>query len=143
MTYHSVSFVKLCQVTSPFCPTVGPHFIVNPTDSQEVVINRTFTLRCSAEGFPRPYITWFMNNTIISDGLTDVQESMNVNSSTLIISNADLNDSGMYYCQAVSSEFPDLNISSTVAVIAVVGKFINNNMQASFSVQYWHKVIKL
>ena len=124
-------------MTLPFCPTVGPHFIISPIASQEVVINRTFTLSCSAEGFPRPYLVWFMNNTLINNGLTDVQESMNINSSTLIISNADLNDSGIYYCQAVSSEFPDLNITSTVAIIAVVGKFINNIKQAIFSVQYW------
>ena len=109
-----------------FFPTVGPHFIINPIASQEVVINETLILSCSAEGFPIPSIVWFMNNTVIDDELTDVNESINVNSSTLIISNADLHDSSMYYCQAVSSEFPDLNITSTVAIIVVVGKFINN-----------------
>ena len=68
-----------------------------------------------------------MNNTMISNGMTNVQESMNVNSSTLIIYNANFNDSGMYYCQAVSSEFPDLNVTSTTAIVTVVGKLVNKN----------------
>ena len=68
-----------------------------------------------------------MNNTMISNGITNVQESMNVNSSTLMISNATFNDSGMYYCQAESSEFPDLNVTSTTANITVVGKLVKNN----------------
>ena len=107
--------------------TVGPLFITNPITSQEVAINREFRLNCSAEGFPIPSIVWFMNNTIISNGVTNIQGSMNVNSSTLIISNATFSDSGMYYCQAVSSEFPDLNVTSTTAIITVLGKFINKN----------------
>ena len=100
--------------------TVGPRFIVNPT-SQEVVINGTFMLSCRAEGFPRPSIVWYINGTVISDGVTSVEEPMNV-TSTLTISNASFDCSGTYYCQAVSSEFPDLNVTSDVAIIAVVGK---------------------
>ena len=66
-----------------------------------------------------------MNNTMISNGMTIVQSTINVNSSTLIISNANFNDSGMYYCQAVSNEFPDLNVTSTTAIITVVGKLVD------------------
>ena len=66
-----------------------------------------------------------MNNTVISNGMTIVQSTINVYSSTLIISNANFNDSGMYYCQAVSSEFPDLNVTSTTAIITVVGKLVD------------------
>ena len=68
-----------------------------------------------------------MNNTMISNGMTDIKGSMNVNSSTLIISNANFNDSGMYYCQAESSEFPDVNVTSTTAIVTVVGKLVNKN----------------
>ena len=68
-----------------------------------------------------------MNNTMISNGMTDIKGSMNVNSSTLIISNANFNDSGMYNCQAESSEFPDLNVTSTTAIVTVVGKLVNKN----------------
>ena len=105
-----------------FLLTVGPRFIVNLTASQEVVINGTFTLSCRAEGFPRPSIVWYINGTVISDGVTSVEEPMNVNSSTLTISNAGFDYSGTYYCQAVSSEFPDLNVTSDVSIITVVGK---------------------
>ena len=110
-----------------FVLIVGPHFITNPITSQEVAIDRGFRLTCSAEGFPIPSIIWFMNNIMISNRMTDVQESMNVNSSTLITSNANFNDSGMYYCQVESSEFPDLNMTSTTAIVTVVGKLVNKN----------------
>ena len=94
-------------------------------DSQEVVINGTFTLTCIAEGFPTPSITWFMNGTMISNGVSDVMP-MNVWNSTLTISIASFSDSGMYYCEAVSSEFSDLNVTSGIANITVVGKFVND-----------------
>ena len=104
--------------------TVSPRFITNPEASQEVVINGGFSLTCTAEGFPRPSIIWFMNDTMISNGVSDFNTSMTVLTSTLTISNANFNDSGMYYCQAVSSEFADLNVTSGVGIIAVVGKIV-------------------
>ena len=113
-----------CVNCFAFLSTVGPNFIVNPRASQEVVINGTFLLHCSAEGFPRPSIIWYMNDTVIGGGEIDVEETMNVNSSTLTISDAGFEYSGMYYCQAVSSEFPDLNVTSTVSYITVVGKVV-------------------
>ena len=101
--------------------TVGPHFITNPVASQEVAINGRVSLTCRAEGFPRPSIIWFMNNTMISNGVSDVNMAMTVLTSTLTISNANFNDSGMYYCQAVSSEFANLNVTSGIGNITVVG----------------------
>ena len=86
------------------------------------MINGEFSLTCSAEGFPRPSIIWFMNDTMISSGVSDVNTSMTILTSTLTISNANFNDSGMYYCQAESSEFTDLNVTSGVGNITVVGK---------------------
>ena len=100
---------------------------MDPTVSQEVVINGDFMLNCQAEGFPRPSITWFMNNTMISNGVTNDNTLMTVISSTLMISNANFNDSGMYYCQATSNPFPGLLVNSTVANITVVGKSINGH----------------
>ena len=108
-------------------PVVRPHFIINPIANQEVVMNGTLTLTCSAEGFPIPSIIWFMDNTMIGNGMTNVGSTMNVNSSTLIISNVNFNDSGMYYCQAVSNEFPDVNVTSAIAIITVVGEIVNEN----------------
>ena len=84
-------------------------------------------MNCQAEGFPRPSITWFMNNTMISNGVTNDDASTTVISSTLMVSNANFDDSGMYYCQATSIEFPGLLVNSTVAMITVVGKLINGH----------------
>ena len=91
------------------------------------MINGEFSLTCSAEGFPRPSIIWFMNNTMISSGVSDVNTSMTI-TSTLTISNANFNDSGMYYCQAESSEFTNLNVTSGVGIITVVGKLSFTNV---------------
>ena len=104
-----------------FMSTVGPHFITEPVANQEVVINGGVSLTCRAEGFPRPSIIWFMNNTMISNGVSGVNMSMTVLTSTLTISNANFNDSGMYYCQAVSSEFVNLNVTSEIGNVTVVG----------------------
>ena len=90
-----------------------------------VVIDGAFNLTCSAEGFPRPSIIWFMNGTLINNRVSDFNMSMNVINSTLTTSNATFNDSGVYYCQAVSSEFPSLNVTSGVAIITVVGKLVS------------------
>jgi len=108
-----------------FLSIVGPRFITHPIASLEVVINGDFMLTCSAEGFPRPSIVWFMNNTMITNGVTRIDTPMNVINSTLIISNANFNASGMYHCRAESSEFADLNVTSTVANINVVGELVN------------------
>ena len=83
-------------------------------------------LSCRAEGFPRPSIVWYINDTVISDGVTSVEEQMNVNSSTLTIYDAGFDYSGTYYCQDVSSEFSDLNVTSDVAIITVVGKLVTD-----------------
>ena len=121
-----------------FLSTVGPHFITNPVPSQEVIINGNIRLICSAEGFPRPSIRWFMNNTMISNGLSDVNMTMNVLSSILAISNANFNDSGMYYCQAVSSEFADLNVTSGIGIINVVGKLLNDTKMLLLLIVHTH-----
>ena len=108
-----------------FLSIVGPRFITHPIASLEVVINGDFMLTCSVEGFPRPSTEWFMNKTMITNGVTSIDAPMNVINSTLIVANADFDASGMYYCRAVSSEFPDLSVTSTVANVTVVGELVN------------------
>jgi len=111
-----------------FLSIVGPRFITHPIASLEVVINGDFMLTCSAEGFPIPSIEWFMNNTMITSGMTmtNIDALMNIIDSTLMISNAAFNDSGMFYCQAMSDEFGDLNVTSSIAIVTVVGKLVND-----------------
>ena len=46
--------------------TVGPVFTIHPMN-QEEVINNSFTVECTAEGFPTPSIQWYHNNTMITN----------------------------------------------------------------------------
>ena len=62
---------------------------------------------------------------MISNGVSNVNMSITALSSTLTISNTNFNDAGMYYCQAVGSEFADLNVTSGIGIITVIGKFVN------------------
>ena len=111
-----------------FLSIVGPRFITHPIASLEVVINGDFMLTCSAEGFPIPSIEWFMNNTMITSGMTmtNIDALMNIIDSTLMISNAAFSDSGVYYCEAMSNEFDDdPSTTSEIAIVTVVGKLVN------------------
>ena len=119
MIYHMSTYVNGFL----FLLTVGPRFIVNPTARQDIVINGTFMLHCSAEGFPGPSIWWYMSDKIITVGVTSVAEPINVNNSTLTISNVGFNDSGVYYCRAVNNV---TLVTSTLANITVVGKLVND-----------------
>ena len=83
-------------------------------------------LHCSAEGFPRPGILWYMINKIITVGVTSVAEPMYVNNSTLTISNVGFNDSGVYCCRAWNNV---TLVTSRVANITVVGKLVNDIKQ--------------
>ena len=82
-------------------------------------------LHCSAKGYPRPIIWWYMNNMFITVGVTSVQ-SITVNNSTLTISNVGFNDSGVYYCRAWNNV---THVTSRVAIITVVGKLVNDIKQ--------------
>ena len=62
---------------------------------------------------------------LITVGVTSVQ-SITVNNSTLTISNAGFNDSGVYYCQAGNNV---TLVTSTLANITVVGKLVNDIKQ--------------
>ena len=64
-----------------------------------------------------------MNNKFITVGVTSVAEPMNVNNSTLMISNVGFNDSGVYHCRAWNTV---THVTSRVAIITVVGKLVND-----------------
>ena len=90
--------------------------------SQEVEINEEVNLTCSAEAFPRPSIHWFIDGNFINSGVVNTPVSRNILNSTLIISNASLNDAGFYYCSARITEFAIDIAWSTRSEIIVVGK---------------------
>ena len=103
--------------------TVGPVFTTHPMN-QEEVINNSFTLQCTAEGFPTPSIQWYLNNTMITNTsnryIVDTT-SMNSITNILIVIMANFNDTGLYHCEANSSVFVD-NVKSDMMNISVVGE---------------------
>ena len=103
--------------------TVGPVFTAHPI-IQEEVINNSFTLQCTAEGFPTPSIQWYLSNTMITNSsnryIVDTT-SMNSITSILTVIMADFTDTGLYHCEAISSVFVD-NVNSDMMNISVVGE---------------------
>jgi len=105
--------------------TVGPVFTTHPM-KQEEVINNSFTLECTAEGFPTPFIQWYHNNTMINNSSNRyIVETTSMNSITSIMTviMADFTDSGLYHCEANSSVFVD-NVSSDMVTVRLVGEQI-------------------
>ncbi|XP_065906524.1 uncharacterized protein [Dysidea avara] len=100
---------------------VGPVFTTHPMN-QEEVINDSFTLQCTAEGFPTPSIQWYLDNTMITNSsnrsIVDTT-SMNSITSILRVIMADFTDTGLYHCEANSSVFVD-NVNSDMMNITVV-----------------------
>ena len=103
--------------------TVGPVFTTHPMN-QEEVINNSFTLQCTAEGFPTPSIQWYLNNTMITNTSNRyIVDTTSVNSITSILRviMANFTDTGLYHCEANSSVFVD-NVKSDMMNISVVGE---------------------
>ena len=103
--------------------TVGPVFTTHPMNREEV-INNSFTVECTAEGFPTPSIQWYHNNTMITNSSNRyIVETTSMNSITSILRviMADFTDSGVYHCEANSSVVAD-NMNSVMMNISVVGE---------------------
>ena len=103
--------------------TVGPVFTTRPMN-QEEVINNSFTVECTAEGFPTPSIQWYHNNTMITNSNNRyIVETTSMNSITSILRviMAGFNDSGVYHCEANSSVFVD-KVKSDMMNISIVGE---------------------
>ena len=117
--------------------TVGPVFTTHPMN-QEEVINNSFTLQCTAEGFPTPSIQWYLNNTMItntSNRYIVETTSMNSITSILRVIMANFTDTGLYHCEANSSVFVD-NVKSDMMNISVVGECGLIEQTTNIIVQY-------
>ena len=109
---------------------VGPVVIENPQDQNVTSFEGTIMLTCVAAGEPIPTITWFQNGTVISDNQDNKTSIMMKEnfldqsiSSTLTITMAMVNNSGIYHCNISSSVeyFPD--VMSETALVLVQGLF--------------------
>ncbi|CAH0547883.1 unnamed protein product [Brassicogethes aeneus] len=88
---------------------VSPRFTVNP-ENQEVDVGKTVRLECVATGSPSPQITWFKG-----DQRVNPDHHLKIFDGTLEIFDAQLQDSGLYICEARNS----LGYSEVSAKLAV------------------------
>ena len=89
-------------VTEPSMFINSPSNVINYTNGSALFI-------CSASGIPVPVITWYRNNTSISNGnRINIQETPQISpnevniTSVLTISDLQLSDTAFYHCVAVN-----------------------------------------
>ena len=93
-------------------------------------------MNCTVSGYPIPSVRWFHNSTeIVEDTRTNItninmqddtnlQEDFGIVVSELVILNADVNDTGPYYCEA------DIGIADvSVAVSEIIDVIVQGNLQ--------------
>ena len=88
-------------------------------ETQYVTAGQSFILTCSATGYPVPSIEWTLNGTvnITADPpviIINIVEGLRSNTSILVVSNAMVNDTGMYQCIAtnvVNTDAQDANVT--------------------------------
>ena len=96
LVYFCVIFVFLAVAT----------VIVTGPQTQNVTAGQSFNLICNATGYPVPSIEWTLNGTsyIIDPSVATITptEGLRSNSSVLLVSNAMVNDTGIYQCIATN-----------------------------------------
>ncbi|XP_061747730.1 follistatin-related protein 5 isoform X2 [Nerophis ophidion] len=108
-TCHADGYAALSQ-THTLHVHVPPVIRVYP-ESQAREPGVTASLRCHAEGIPRPLLAWLKNGMDITPKLSK-QLSLQANGSEVHISNVRFEDTGAYTCVAKSEAGVDEDISS-------------------------------
>ena len=92
--------------------------IVTGPQTQNVTAGNSFTLTCNATGYPVPSIEWTLNGTsyVIDPSVATItpMERLRSNTSVLAVSNAMVNDTGIYQCIAtnvVNNDTQDANVT--------------------------------
>ena len=80
--------------------------IVTSPQTQNVTARQPFNLMCNATGYPVPSIEWTLNGTsyVIDPSVATITptEGIRSNTSVLVISDAMVNDTGIYQCIATN-----------------------------------------
>ncbi|XP_035506182.2 follistatin-related protein 5 isoform X1 [Scophthalmus maximus] len=108
-TCHADGYEKLFQ-THTLQVNVPPVIRVYP-ESQAREPGVTASLRCHAEGLPRPQLAWLKNGMDIATKLSK-QLTLQANGSEVHISNVHFEDTGAYTCIAKNEAGVDEDISS-------------------------------
>ena len=98
--------------------TVGPLIVTSP-QTQNITAGQSFTLTCNATGYPVPSIEWTLNGSSYvirnsSETTINTTEGLSSNTSVLEVSNAMINDTGIYRCIAtnvVNNDTQDANVT--------------------------------
>ena len=92
--------------------------IVTGPQTQNVTAGNSFILTCNATGYPVPSIEWTLNGTsyVIDPSVATItpMERLRSNTSLLAVSNAMVNDTGIYQCIAtnvVNNDTQDTNVT--------------------------------
>ena len=92
--------------------------IVTSPRTQNVTAGQSFSLTCNATGYPVPSIEWTLNRTTYnihpSVATITPTEGLRSNASVLVVSDAMVNDTGIYQCIAtnvVNTDTQDANVT--------------------------------
>ncbi|KAF9802936.1 hypothetical protein SFRURICE_015533 [Spodoptera frugiperda] len=77
-------------------PSIAANVGNNLVEEHVVALKRSIVLKCEADGYPMPKITWLKDTQTLSESLSNIQRVLG--NSLLAIWSADVRDAGQYIC---------------------------------------------
>ena len=84
----------------PFFRLVPPSIVQSPVANATVSAGENFMFSCTATGQPLPVIQWLKDSSIVNQGNVTTSLSSSIVSSFLKLVEVDLEQAGVYYCNA-------------------------------------------
>ncbi|XP_049697575.2 hemicentin-1 [Helicoverpa armigera] len=84
------------DVTVQKPPSIAANVGSNLIEGHVVALKRSIVLKCEADGYPLPKITWLKDTQALSESLSNIQRVLG--NSLLAIWSADVKDAGQYIC---------------------------------------------